>query len=386
MVTAISATVTHAAGAVPPRCTVSVTGAPNPPASSYTANFSTNVDGFTYGGVAGGSVTWSSVFFAAIINSPMDNVFGEYYAERTITGLSVGVSYHVNAEVMQGGAGTRTKEQAKLTVRTTGGTEIAATTYLLPTDFHSDLDLDFVATATSHVVRMYTTAMPPAYTSGTSLALYIRSLYVQPAAWLGTRVYRTDANGVDQVVRLAAGQDTVAGAMTVTDWEPALTGTITYRVIDGTGGLATASTVTFAPTAGVEAVDGLWFTKPNTADPAGGGMGNPDAAQGLSVIAYRARRGNTGQLQQVIARPDKVGNPGILTLRSGSLTVLCQDHAQLLAISALLEDGFPFRLIQTKYPGVDMLAVGTAVDAEMLPGINKWTLSIDYEEQPEDTL
>lgn len=382
--TAISAAVTHAAGAVPPRVTVSVTGAPNPPAASYTANFSATVDGFTYGGVAGGSLSWSPTYQAMIVNSPVDNVFGEYYAERTVTGLSVGVSYTFSANVAQGGAGTRTKEQAKLTVRTTGGTQIANTTYMLPTSVTagvSTIAVQFTATATSHVIRVYTTASPPAYTGGTNLALYVRAASVTPAAWLGTRVYRTDDNGADQVVRLAPGQDVVAGSMTVADWEPALTGTVTYRVVDGAGGMATAAGVTFEPSPGAEAADGLWLTKPETAVPNAGAGGAPTSSRGLSVIAYRARRVNTGQLQQVIDRPDKVGNPGVMTLRSGSLTILCEDHDQARAIGALLDAGTPVRLIQPNYPAVDMLFIGTASDAEMIPGIDKWTLGIDYEEQ-----
>lgn len=367
--TALSATVVHASGATPPRVTLSVTGAPNPPASSYASNFTVNTDGWVAGGPAGMVLRDGTHGTGALKITGLTGAYGE----KTLTGLSVGVKYKIRMwshRVTGGGGGSM-----RLSAHTTGGTELASTGRWVSWS-GGWLELEFTATATSHLIRanLADASTPEWWVDTVTVA----------GSWAGTRLYRTDDNGVDAVVRLSSGHEVSGGTMTVEDWEPALTGNITYRVVDGSGGTATAAAVTFAPTPDVEAVDGLWVTRPDTAASNVGAAGAPTSAHPAWVDAdrYRAAREFLGSTHQIIGSAAPASNPGPLSLRRGTMGIHCASYADALKLVELLNPGQPLRLIQPRMAGMDMLF--TAADATESPASstwNRWTVDLTFTEQ-----
>lgn len=224
--TALTATPQAGSGLLPARVLLQVTAAPNPPATSYVSNFATldswtSPDGATLT-VAGGG-PWS-----LIVNGP-GPANTVRTAQRVVTGLSVGVTYRYRVVVFGGD------------YTSVGVVGIGDTAYVdLPDTSANTLDYSFVATATSHTIRIRQ-YRPTG--SGDTITQVNSAEVRNVTGWQGTTLRRTDANGTNVVVREdAGGQDTSGGTMTVTDYEAALAGPVVYTVTDGVGATATATT------------------------------------------------------------------------------------------------------------------------------------------------
>lgn len=241
--TALTATPQAATATTPPSMLLQVTAAPSPPAGAYSSNFTAGVDSWTNAGSAtltGNQTVAGTSTKALRIQGPTTTA--DATAARALTGLTVGTTYRYK------GTFTIARGEVKLVAKdTASGTVLAQTsfvTYASPTNKTVSLSLDFVPTAaavTIQVVIHQTTAGGGGLT--TTADMYAYNITVIPlGTWLGTTIYRTDANGTDVVVREdPAGQDTSGGTMTVTDWEAALVGPVSYRVTDGNGAQATAT-------------------------------------------------------------------------------------------------------------------------------------------------
>lgn len=233
--TALSATPVAPTGTTPPSIRLNVTAAPNPPTTAYTSSFTAGVDGWVAG--AGGEVisndtgtTPASLYlrkaYPAVANTA-------YTASRTVTGLTIGVTYRYRAQVAKVDSG-----QVRLSVLGSTTGQWVATSYPVTKAF---TEITFTATATSHTIRVQVqwTGSP----LGAAPGYKVDTITVAPiSGWLGTRLLRTDANGVNVPVRLSPGQDTAGGTMTVWDFEAALYGMVSYTVVDGIGGTAAAAT------------------------------------------------------------------------------------------------------------------------------------------------
>lgn len=235
--TALAATPIAPTATNPPAIRVDVTGAPNAPTTAYTSSFTAGVDGWAVGSgsPAGTTVTndTAGTIAALYVRKPYPAVANTlYYAQRVVSGLTVGTTYKFRAAVRRVDSG-----QVRLSV--VGSTTGAWVTGSASRAF---IEISFTATATSHtlVIGVQWTGNP----LGAAPGYNVDTITVTPSStWPGTRVQRTDANGVNVPVRLpAAGLDVVAGAMTLYDLEAALYGPVTYRVIDGAGGITTAVT------------------------------------------------------------------------------------------------------------------------------------------------
>lgn len=141
--------------------------------------------------------------------------------DRNLSGLTVGTEYELALTVQQ--------YTRPATVKV-GGAATLGTATVSEGDDAQTVRLRFTATATAMWVRVSSTSDIPGL-----IALVLES--VLPA--YAFTLTRSDANGTRQV-RLRDGEAPVGGALLVTDYEPALTGTITYTVT--TTDTVTAST------------------------------------------------------------------------------------------------------------------------------------------------
>lgn len=226
---------------VPPSMLLQVTGAPNPPATAYSSNFTAGVDGWTNAGsvtLTGNQTVTGTSVKGLRIQGPTTLADGT--AQRALTGVVVGPKYRYKATF------SIARGEVKLVAKdTASGTVLGQTafvTYANPTNKTVTLSVDFTPTAstvTIQVVVHQTSAF-----GGSTADVYAYNVTVTPlGTWQGTTIYRTDANGVSVPVREdPAGQDTAGGTMTVTDYEAALVGPVTYKVVDGNGGTATVVT------------------------------------------------------------------------------------------------------------------------------------------------
>lgn len=211
----------------PARNLLTVSGSPVPPATAYTSNFATTVDGWT--GSAGTTLAFNQGTNVALKATGALSTTATY--NRTVTGLSVGVQYTVTAMV-QTTAGS-------VSLGVTGKT--ATTLRIMGT--RAALSYTWTATATSHALEVKSSApkVPPATTGG---VVFLDSIVVKATGtWQGTRITRTDANGTAVPVRYDNGGQDVdgTGAMTVYDYESALAGAVLYTLTDGAGAITYAS-------------------------------------------------------------------------------------------------------------------------------------------------
>lgn len=233
--TALAATALPGSALLPPRVLLQVTGAPNPPAGGYTANFTASADSWTASGTGVNATLWTAGDTYLTLQSTLTTgtVGNVITAARVVTGLTIGAVYKVRVTV------TRSSANAGNTrVRVTGST--TGSYVAVPVGANTVLEVTFTATATSHTVNV---DQQRSVTFEAERVFIVAATVAPVGTWQGTTIRRTDANGTSVVVREdQGGQDTAGGTMTLTDFEAALLGPIGYAVTDGNGVVTYAST------------------------------------------------------------------------------------------------------------------------------------------------
>lgn len=179
-------------------------------------------------------------------------------------------------------------------------------------------------------------------------------------------IERTDRNGV-AAVRLMDGEEPISGAMTVRDWEPALTGTVTYTVTDAAAGTATA-TVTTAVALPVLMAAVLPHSRATLA----------------AVTDFSDESEMGGTVHQVIGRAEPLVIGAGHTLATGSLTVYAGSFEDAQAVAAVARAGNVLLLRQPTYAGMDRYL--TARRASVRPRNDdttprRWDVELAYLEQ-----
>lgn len=339
------------------KVTVAVTGAPVP-TPAYTQG--TGVDGWTVSagtitaGGTGGTYTGAEGF---LLHANAGDSSDYATATKTIAGLTAGTKYRMTAWVKRGANAA----YAQLAV-----TGFGASADLLASSPWQQIEFVFTATATSHVFNVKT-RNPSGFDQQADL--YVDDIKVEAvnAVYLPTTITRTDANGT-RPVRLQPGQEPISGSMTVTDYEAALTGTITYDVKDTAGVTTSASTT----------LDGS--ASPRIHPPVLPGYG-----QALhSVSDYSATQDNRATVHWVISRSDPVVTTGVLGYRTGRLSAYCASHADARALVTMAGLGEVLMLRQPSgFNGMDMYFVPTGVSYRPeRRGSDgwRWTVDFDYTE------
>lgn len=179
-------------------------------------------------------------------------------------------------------------------------------------------------------------------------------------------ITRSDDNGLNPV-RQMSGQVTTGGALTVLDYEPALTGSITYSTPDG----ATTATAT-SSLAG--SVTQPWLTIP----------ANPAYRVLFDVVTdYDGARDTEATVHSIIDRADPIVIPGPLRYRTGKIVVHAFTYAVVRAIAALLERGELLQLRQADFPGLDLYFTPTRYRESPRAEVTNprsWGVEIDYAE------
>lgn len=365
--TALAATYSAGSGVAPPRVLLQVTAAPTATVL-YASNFAAGVDGWASGSgaptisapAAGTSPAALKMLTAAISGSS-----NYYYATRNVSGLVVGQSYTYSG-FLRGGPGSK----LTIAISTIGGTGFLT----VPT--RTAVSYTFTALTTTHQIMVGILA--PATSPAVAGEGYFDTLVVKPAGtWLGTTIVRTDDNGTAVVRKPAGGLDTTgttgSGTMTLTDYEAALTGAVSYTVTDGNGGTAVANLS--AP-----ATPGLWIDLPTTSNPATPTA--PRFVQPTMVTGFDEASESNGTIHKIIGRADPIGNPGPLATRAGTLKVWCADYAAAVALRKLFADGLTGHLRQPSFAGMDMYFIATRVriDPEEITQSQRWGASVDYQE------
>lgn len=182
---------------------------------------------------------------------------------------------------------------------------------------------------------------------------------------------RTDVNG-SRPVRLLDGQGLDGtGALTITDYEPALTGAVGYAVtvLNGAVREDATDTVTF---------DGTVML-PRLAPAV-----RPDLGVTLTMVrTYEASRASTTTVHDVIGRPDPLVSLGVQGTRRGTLGLFAPTYSGALDVEAALGAGEVVLLRQQTYAGLDMYL--TATSSQVRPfddetTIRRWEVTVEYVE------
>jgi len=182
---------------------------------------------------------------------------------------------------------------------------------------------------------------------------------------------RTDVNG-SRPVRLLDGQDLDGtGALTITDYEPALTGAVGYAVtiLDGVTREDATDTVTFDGTAML----------PRLAPAV-----RPDLGVTLTMVrTYEATRASTTTVHDVIGRTDPLVSLGVQGTRRGALGLFCPTYADARAVEATLGAGEVVLLRTQEFEGLDMYLVGTSSQVRPFDDettIRRWEVVVEFVE------
>lgn len=191
--------------------------------------------------------------------------------------------------------------------------------------------------------------------SGSGLGLQIS---ITPTATV-TELLRTDANGTAPV-RVGAGVFPRTAALTVTDYEAALYGSVTYRAGNGS--------VTH---------------RNEPALPCLVPLRQPAAGRTVqSVTAFSAARASLGTVHQGLDRPAPLVALGSLGLRSGSLGLWGETHAEVRALESLIDGAGVVMFKQSENQGQDLyfVALGTTVEPDGDEAADGWVLRVEYQE------
>lgn len=214
---------------------------------------------------------------------------------------------------------------------------------------------------------MATTLTATANTTTASVLLVVDA----PTGATLVALTRTDVNG-SRPVRLLDGQDLDGtGALTITDYEPALTGSVGYAVtvLAGVTREDATATATLASTA----------ILPRLAPAV-----RPDLGVTLSMVrAYESSRPASTTEHVVIGRRDPLVALGVQGTRRGTLGLFCPTYADVIAVEAALGTGEIVLLRQQDFPGLDMYL--TAITSQVRPfdeetTVRRWECVVEYVE------
>lgn len=177
-----------------------------------------------------------------------------------------------------------------------------------------------------------------------------------------TAILRADVNGT-RPVRLERTALPAKGKLTVTDWEPALSGLIQYRLV------------------GPAVEDSAWTALPGAELPR---FVLPSIPQ-FSVVAqavteYSAARESRSIFHKVIGRAAPLVAEGELEPRTGNLTCLFDTYAEAKDLEDLLERGQTVMYRQQEHPGLDMYFHASRASVSPDMESQTWTLTVDYTE------
>jgi hypothetical protein len=180
-------------------------------------------------------------------------------------------------------------------------------------------------------------------------------------------ITRTDVNGTG-TVRLRVGQVPIAGALTISDYEPALVGTISYDVVDSGGARVSASTTLaglgLGPQVGGVQLPGLEF--------------DPEL-----ITGYDSSRASSSTVLRVINRGDPVVVLAPTRTREGTLEVWCRDASDAHAYAEVLAQARVLLLRQPTHPGLDMYFLAQSVGVQPLQPTAegwRWQVACQYVE------
>ena len=170
---------------------------------------------------------------------------------------------------------------------------------------------------------------------------------------------RTDKNGT-RPVRLEAGVLPFTGTKTVRDYEPALAGPVLYRASTDYGTAETTTTLNG---------QGPRFTVP----------ASPLLSVGAATVYdYAAGRKTRATVHDVIGRTDPIIVRARMGTRTGTLSVVCDDHADLMDLEAVFAQGATVLFRQAEHAGLDMYF--HAVESATVPNSGAWELTVTYVE------
>jgi len=172
-------------------------------------------------------------------------------------------------------------------------------------------------------------------------------------------VTRSDPNGT-RPVRLIGGYLPKTGTFSFTDYEPALTGQVQYRVKTSTEEAAAWTTLGGQLPRFVMPSIPLFSVEVET------------------VYAYSGPRSSRATVHEVVGRRDPIIVQGKLGTRRGSLGILCPDHDAVMRLVAMFERGQTVLYRQSEHPGLDMYFI--PVEVSPAPSGKSWELSVSYVE------
>ena len=166
--------------------------------------------------------------------------------------------------------------------------------------------------------------------------------------------------------------------MVVRDFEAAMVGDVTYRVVDGDG----HGEATVTADQGEFPDPGPSLSLPTTAH-RDHNLSAPDYAHVTMTITYDEASDSQGTVHVVLGRTDRLSNPGTLLDRTGTLELFCTTFEQAAAVRDLLSDARVAYFRQPDYPGMDFYFVcrGLRTTHTSEPtNPRRWLVTIAYDE------
>lgn len=178
-------------------------------------------------------------------------------------------------------------------------------------------------------------------------------------------ITRSDVSG-NGAVRLMPGQEPLAGSMTITDYEPALTGTITYTVLDSSEDEAT-DTATLA---------GL-ITNPVLVV----AVRPQYRVEATAVVGYDHTRETAAVVHNPLGRTDPIVVFGALRNRQGAVSMFAATFADAKAIENVVATGDAVLLRQVDHAGMDGYFIATSSNVSVFQAENEtvlWQVSVEF--------
>lgn len=176
-----------------------------------------------------------------------------------------------------------------------------------------------------------------------------------------TGILRSDVNGT-RPVRLRAGDLAGTGARVLVDYEPAYTGLVLYRLQHATApGQVWVSLSADLPRFIVPAVPQF-------------------SVVAQAVTSYQAARRSRSTFHEVIGRASPLVAAQRMGLRTGSMEVQFETHAQAQDLMDVLERGQTVMYRQREHDGLDMYFHSEQVSITADPENESWSLSVSFVE------
>lgn len=180
-------------------------------------------------------------------------------------------------------------------------------------------------------------------------------------------IMRTDSNGVNEV-RLLAGQEPIGGTLIVMDYEAALYGSLTYKVIDASS----------AEIIAVTSLAGL-VTEPIVSVP----VLPQKQARVKALIGYGHSRDSNAVVHNPLSRTEPIVIGGTLRCRTGSVDIFVDSFADGRAVETVLAGGETALIRQADHDGMDMYFMPLSTRLDVLSAQNDnvdWRLTVEFAE------